>query len=78
MTYQYWGDRLTTLCNVVQKRPPRNKVVAWIGRHTTDRDALIVAILGLFLAALFGFLSFIVGLLQLILACIEFNAKKDS
>lgn len=61
MTYEYWGDRLQTLYDIAQKRPPRSAIIAWFERHTTDRNVLIIAILGLFLAAFFGFLSFIVG-----------------
>jgi len=68
MTFNYWGDRLSALHEVVKNPPLENAVVGWVERHTTERNALTVAIIGLFLAALFRLLSFIVGLLQLILA----------
>ncbi|KAH6962308.1 hypothetical protein BKA56DRAFT_597532 [Ilyonectria sp. MPI-CAGE-AT-0026] len=68
MVYMYWGDRLAKLYEVVKRPPPTNPVVAWFERHTSERNALTVAILGLFLAVLFGFLSVILGLLQLVVA----------
>ncbi|KAK7423825.1 hypothetical protein QQZ08_008868 [Neonectria magnoliae] len=68
MTYTYWGDRLAKLYDVVKRPPPTNPVVAWFERHTSERNALTVAIIGLFLAVLLGFLSFIVGLMSLIVA----------
>ncbi|KAI5463394.1 hypothetical protein BGZ63DRAFT_351923, partial [Mariannaea sp. PMI_226] len=68
MSFDYWGDRLSAVYDVVKRPPPRNAIVAWFERHTSERNALTVAIVGLFLSALFGLLSFIVGLLQLILA----------
>jgi hypothetical protein len=68
MVYEYWGGRLETLYNVVERPPPTNAVVAWFERHTSERNALTVAILGLFLAVIFGFLSVIIGILQLVVA----------
>ncbi|KAK2033893.1 hypothetical protein LX32DRAFT_689741 [Colletotrichum zoysiae] len=68
MVFEYWGSRLAKLHDAIKRPPPTNPVVSWLERHTSERNALMVAIVGLFLAALFGFLSFVVGLLQLILA----------
>jgi hypothetical protein len=68
MTFAFWGDRLSALHNVVRNPPPENAFIGWLERHTTERNALTVAIVGLFLSVLFGLLSFIVGLLQLLLA----------
>lgn len=73
MTFEYWGDRLSALHDVVKRPPPANAVVAWFERHTSERNALTVAIVGLFLSVLFGLLSFIVGLLQLILAWMAYK-----
>ncbi|KAK0616427.1 hypothetical protein B0T14DRAFT_434869 [Immersiella caudata] len=73
MEFEYWGDRLLALANLVKEPPPANAVVAWFERHTSERNALTVAILGLFLSALFGFLSVLVGLLQLILAWVAYR-----
>ncbi|KAK4180180.1 hypothetical protein QBC36DRAFT_205161 [Triangularia setosa] len=73
MSFDYWGDRLAALYKVVQKPPPTNALVAWFERHTSERNALTVAIVGLFLSVLFGLLSFIVGLLQLILAWVAYR-----
>ncbi|WQF83883.1 hypothetical protein CDEST_08897 [Colletotrichum destructivum] len=73
MVFRYWGDRLTRLHEAVRRPPPTNAVVSWFERHTSERNALTVAIVGLFLAALFGFLSFLVGLLQLVLAWVAWK-----
>ncbi|KAK4225076.1 hypothetical protein QBC38DRAFT_280405 [Podospora fimiseda] len=76
MTFHYWGHRLAALHEIIKKPPPANAMVAWFERHTSERNALTVAILGLFLSALFGMLSFIVGMLQFVLAWVAY--KKDS
>jgi hypothetical protein len=55
--YKYWGSRLVALLDIVNNPPPANRVVAWFERHTSERNALTVAILGLFLTALISFLS---------------------
>lgn len=68
MVYEYYGGRLEKLYSVVKRPPPANAVVAWFERHTSERNALTVAILGLFLAVLFGFLSVVIGLFQLVIA----------
>ncbi|KAK2014318.1 hypothetical protein LZ32DRAFT_582010 [Colletotrichum eremochloae] len=73
MVFEYWGNRLAKLHDAIKRPPPTNPVVSWLERHTSERNALTVAITGLFLAALFGFLSFIVGLLQLILAWVAWK-----
>lgn len=68
MAYEYWGGRLENLYKLVKNPPPANAMVAWFERHTSERNALTVAILGLFLAALFGFFSVIIGIFQLVIA----------
>jgi hypothetical protein len=68
ISFNYWGHRLEKLYELVKCPPPANAIVAWFERHTSERNALTVAIIGVFLSVLFGFLSFVVGLLQLILA----------
>lgn len=73
MKFDYWGNRLSILHNVVQRPPPANAMAAWFERHTSERNALTVAIFGLFLSVLFGLLSFIVGLLQLILGWVAYK-----
>jgi len=73
MAFDYWGDRLSMLHDVVQRPPPTNAMVAWFERHTSERNALTVAIVGLFLSALFGLLSFLVGLFQLVLAWVAYK-----
>ena len=73
MTFDYWAERLSALHNITKQPPPGNAMVAWFERHTSERNALTVAIIGLFMSVLFGFLSFVVGLLQLILAWVEYK-----
>ncbi|KAF4340255.1 hypothetical protein FBEOM_5830 [Fusarium beomiforme] len=73
MSYTYWGHRLAKLHDFVKRPPPANAIVAWFERHTSERNALTVAIIGVFLSVIFGFLSFLVGLLQLILAWKVYN-----
>lgn len=68
MVYEYWGERLDNLYKLVKDPPPANALVAWFERHTSERNALTVAIVGLFLAVLFGFLSVVIGILQLVVA----------
>jgi hypothetical protein len=41
---------------------------SWFERHTSERNALIIALIGLFLAALFGFLGLLVGIAQLVVS----------
>jgi hypothetical protein len=64
----YWGSRLAKLHDLVQHPPPANRLVYWFERHTSERNALSVAILALLLSALFGLLGVIIGCLQLAFA----------
>lgn len=66
--FVYWTKRLRNLQAVVDHPPPSNKVVSWFERHTSERNALTVAIIGLFLTALFGLLSVLVGIAQLVIS----------
>lgn len=34
--YEYWGDRLEKLYEVVRDPPPTNALVAWFERHTSE------------------------------------------
>ena len=71
--YKFWSYRLAVLKGIVVNPPPANKLIAWFERHTSERNALTVAVLGLFLAALFGFLSFVVGVAQLVVSIIAWK-----
>lgn len=64
----YWCRRLKALEALAEARPPTNKFMSWVERHTSERNALTVAIIGLFLSVLFGFLDFLVGIAQLIVS----------
>ncbi|KAH8892974.1 hypothetical protein GQ53DRAFT_718575 [Thozetella sp. PMI_491] len=71
--FVYWAERLEILEGVTANPPPANKLVGWMERHTSERNALTVAILGVFLAVLFGFLSFVVGIAQLIVSILAWK-----
>lgn len=62
--YRFWGSRLLRLHELVANPKPRHRMGQWLQRHTSDRNALYVAILGLFLSAFFGFLSVVIGIVQ--------------
>ena len=64
----YWSRRLKALHAVVTAPPPRNRIVSWFERHTSERNALTVAVIGLFLSVLFGFLGLLVGIAQLVIS----------
>ncbi|KAI3331784.1 hypothetical protein HD806DRAFT_478283 [Xylariaceae sp. AK1471] len=66
--FVFWGKRLERLEKVVANPPPSNTLVSWFERHTSERNVLTVAIVGVVLAAVFGFLSFIVSIVQLIIS----------
>jgi hypothetical protein len=71
--YKYWNHRLAVMKGIVANPPPANSMVAWFERHTSERNALTVAIFGVFLAALFGFLAFAVGVAQLIVSILAWK-----
>jgi hypothetical protein len=64
----YWGGRLARLYDVVKRPPPRNMLVSWVERHTSERNALTLAIIGLFLAVFFGILGFITSVIQVVVS----------
>lgn len=66
--YRYWSKRLRTLQTRVEARPPKTRITSWFERHTSERNALTVAIIGLFLSVLFGFLSLLVGIVQVVVS----------
>ncbi|KAK4163870.1 hypothetical protein QBC43DRAFT_318851 [Cladorrhinum sp. PSN259] len=78
MSFNYWGYRLAALHEIIKKPPPNNAMVAWFERHTSERNALTVAILGLFLSALFGFLGVVVGVGQLVIAWIAYRRPPEN
>ncbi|KAL4787632.1 hypothetical protein BJX76DRAFT_345500 [Aspergillus varians] len=77
LQYQYWNVRLEQLYNVVRNPPPRNRFVSWVERHTSERNALAVAIIGLFLSALFGLLACVIGLAQLAVSVLAWKRPKE-
>ncbi|KAF2143093.1 uncharacterized protein K452DRAFT_226286 [Aplosporella prunicola CBS 121167] len=64
MEYVYWGQRLQRLHELVTNPKPRHRLGRWLQRHNSDRNALYIAIIGLFLSVFFGFLSVLIGIFQ--------------
>ena len=62
--YLYWGERLATLHEFLQNRPPRNKLDRWIKWQTSESNAFLVAIVALVI-------SIVIGLLSLVLAGVQ-------
>lgn len=46
ITFEYWGDRLSTIYDIVKDPPPTNVFMNWLERHTSERNGLTVAIIG--------------------------------
>jgi len=76
--YKYLGNRLATLLKVVDNPPAANGIVAWVERHTSERSALTVAIVGLFLTALIGFLSLIVAAIALVYSIKQYDVAAQN
>ena len=66
--YVYWGERLAKLRDAVKDPKPRSRMMVWVHEHTSERNALYVAILGLFLAVLFGMLGVIISIVQTVIS----------
>ncbi|KAH7035717.1 uncharacterized protein B0I36DRAFT_318948 [Microdochium trichocladiopsis] len=66
--FSVWAARLDELHDFIKRPPPGNSIVAWFERHTSERNALTVAILGLFLTVVIGIFGLVVAVLQLVLA----------
>ncbi|KAL2863803.1 uncharacterized protein BJX67DRAFT_362679 [Aspergillus lucknowensis] len=77
IVYVYWKARLEELYEFVQNRPPRNRFTWWIERHTSERNALTVAIIGLFLSAFFGLLACLIGIAQLVVAILAWKRPNE-
>ncbi|KAL3462738.1 hypothetical protein BJX64DRAFT_299314 [Aspergillus heterothallicus] len=75
--YKYWNKRLEVLYRLVKNPPPRNGFISWVERHTTERNALTVAIIGLFLSAFFGLLTCLIGGAQLAIAILAWKDPKQ-
>lgn len=73
----YWAKRVRTLQEIAKNPPPAYKLVSWIERHTSERNALTVALVGVFLAALFGLLGLMVGVAQFIVSILAWKHPVD-
>jgi len=69
----YWANQVRTLKKMVLNPPPTYNVVSWIERHTSERNALSVALIGVFLAVLFGLLGLLVGVAQLVVSILAWK-----
>ncbi|KAL4989437.1 hypothetical protein BDW68DRAFT_186456 [Aspergillus falconensis] len=75
--YVYRNARLEQLYNVVKNPPLRNRFASWVERHTSERNALAVTIIGLFLSALFGFIACVIGVAQLAISVLAWKRPKE-
>lgn len=66
--FVYWTKRLRNLQVAMDHSLLSNKIVSWFERHTSERNALTVAIISVFLTALFGLLSVLIGIAQLVVS----------
>ncbi|KXJ88187.1 hypothetical protein Micbo1qcDRAFT_214835 [Microdochium bolleyi] len=74
--FSVWAHRLDELHGFTKRQPPGNSIVAWFERHTSERNALTVAILGLFLTVIIGLFGLVVAVLQLVLAWYAYKYPK--
>lgn len=56
--------------------PVVSRISKWLERHTAERYILSIAIFGLFLNALFGLLSCLIGAAQLYVAILTLKVAK--
>ncbi|CAG9993863.1 unnamed protein product [Clonostachys byssicola] len=56
-TYTYWGERMRKLEAALANPPPRNKLEAWLQSQTSERNALFIALVALFISIFVGLLS---------------------
>jgi hypothetical protein len=66
--YHYFANRICDLHQLVLHPPPANALMAWVQNHTSERNVLWIAILGLFISAFFGLLGFITGVIGCVFA----------
>jgi hypothetical protein len=63
-TYHYWGERLARLEELIMRREARNKVERWLRWHTTDVNALVIALLALAISIMVGLVGIVVTSIQ--------------
>jgi hypothetical protein len=63
--FVYWGDRMAHLHQLMTRRPPRNKLERWFHRHSTEGNALFIALLALFISILVGIVSIALNCVQI-------------
>lgn len=73
----YQNARLEELYRFLEDLPPRNRFTWWIEWHTSERNALTVAIMGLFLSVFFGLLACLIDIAQLVVAILAWNRPNE-
>ncbi|CAE7010243.1 hypothetical protein PTNB73_00482 [Pyrenophora teres f. teres] len=72
--YKYLAGRVATLLEVANSpMPATSRFTVWVEENTSERNALTVAILGLFLSVLLGFLGLIAGIISAIYTIKQYN-----
>ncbi|KAI3329342.1 hypothetical protein HD806DRAFT_530734 [Xylariaceae sp. AK1471] len=65
--YLYWGERVAALHQQLTATPqnrPRNKLERWLERNSSERNALIVALVALLITLVTGIISVLLGTIQ--------------
>ena len=62
--YRYWGDRISSLHDQLEQRPPRNKLERWFNWQANDGNALLVALFALLITIVTGVITIIISALQ--------------
>ncbi|KAH8724910.1 hypothetical protein GQ44DRAFT_772647 [Phaeosphaeriaceae sp. PMI808] len=63
--YQYWGERLVILHDLLAKRPPTTKWEKWLRWQSSEANALGIAILALFISIIVGLISILLSAVQI-------------
>ncbi|KAI1074092.1 hypothetical protein F5B20DRAFT_470609 [Whalleya microplaca] len=55
--YDYWGERIVLLYDLLEQRPPRNRLERWFKWQSTDANALFIALVALLISVIVGIIS---------------------
>ena len=73
--FVYWGERMAHLHTLMTRRPPRNRLEKWFHSHSTEGNALLIALLALAISILVGVVSIALNIVQI---WITWRAWKDA
>ncbi|KAK3318934.1 hypothetical protein B0H66DRAFT_558427 [Apodospora peruviana] len=61
----YWGERMAHLHQLMTRRPPRNKLERWFHSHSTEGNALLIALVALAISIVIGVVSIGLNIVQI-------------